>query len=283
MKYREIRDKATLVSYVESLKTEGRTYVALDVEGEFNLHVYGERLCLIQVYDGRDAVIIDPLRIENEALKVLFEEERFQKAMWDASSDMSLLVNGYNTTIKNVLDLRPAADLLEFPKKDYASVLEKVLGIRTKRKKKFQRYNWLRRPIDPEAIEYAIDDVLHIPDLKRELLQRLETAGLLEEFHKRNEIVCNRDYRRKPGQRHTKMKGYRYLKKQEKEVLRRLFGVRDRHARRMDMPPNNVIANQDLMELARRRLSPERLGFIRRIRESDRRRIVQELQHEMQA
>ena len=281
MKYREIKDKTALLSYVESLKADGPISVALDLEGEFNLHVYGERLCLIQVYDGREAVIIDPLKIEKGALKVLFEEESLQKVMWDASSDMSLLINGYDTNIKNVLDLRPAADLLEFPKKDYASVLEMVLGIKTKRKKRFQQYNWLRRPVDPEAIEYAIDDVLHIPDLKRELLQRLEAAGLLEEFQQRNEIVCNRDYRRKPGQRHTKMKGYRYLEKQEKELLRRLFGVRDRHAKRMNMPPNNVVANQDLMELARRRLTPERLGFIRRIREGDRQRIVQELQQEM--
>ncbi|MFW6209188.1 MAG: HRDC domain-containing protein [Spirochaetota bacterium] len=282
MEYKQINSKNALQAYVDTLRSEQRTSIALDLEGEFNLHVYGERLCLIQVYDGRDAVIIDPLKIETNALKLLFEDEKLLKVMWDASSDMSLLVNGYDTTIKSVLDLRPAADVLDFPKKDYSSVLQSVLGVETKTKKKFQRYNWLRRPIDPEAIEYAIDDVRHIPALRDELFNRLYAAGQLEDFFHRNLIVQNRNYLRIPGQRHKKMKGYRYLKKPQQELLRRLFDLRDRHARRLDLPPHNVIPNPDLMQLSRRELSPEKLQFARRIREQDRRRIVEELNREIE-
>ena len=282
MEYREIKDRGTLKNYVETLKHEGRTTVALDIEGEYNLHAYGERLCLIQVYDGRDAVIIDPLELNNETLKLIFEEEKLLKIMWDASSDMSLLINGYETTINTVLDLRPAADLLDFPKRDYASVLSAVLEEReTKNKAKFQKYNWLRRPIDPEAIEYALEDVLHLPELKDALLSMLYEEGFLDEFIRRNMLVQNRDYRRTPGQRHKKMKGYRYLKKREKELLRRLFNVRDRHARRLDLPPHNVIANPDLLQLSRRSVRPEKLGFARRVKERDRETIVEEVRQEM--
>ncbi|MFO7848936.1 MAG: 3'-5' exonuclease [Spirochaetia bacterium] len=281
MKYREINDKPALQQYIETLKKEERTSLALDLEGEFNLHVYGERLCLIQVYDGGDAVIIDPLKIETDALKLLLEDEKLLKVMWDASSDISLLVNGYDTTIKSVLDLRPAADLLDFPKKDYSSVLSAVLGIETRAKKKFQRYNWLNRPIDEEALEYAIDDVLHLPALKKELLDRLYAAGAIEEFFHRNLIVQNHNYRRTPGQRHKKMKGYRYLKKREQEMLRRLFHIRDTHARRLNLPPHNVIANPDLMDLSRRSIVPEKLRFARRMKDHDRRRIIEELREEL--
>ncbi len=282
MNYKWINKRGDLQAYVESLKSDKCTSIALDLEGEFNLHVYGERLCLVQLYDGRDAVILDPLKIETDALKLLFEDEKLLKVMWDASSDMSLLVNGYDTTIKSVLDLRPAADVLDFPKKDYSSVLQSVLGIETKTKKKFQRYNWLRRPIDPEALEYAVDDVLHIPALKDELLKRLYAAGELEEFYHRNLIVQNRNYLRVPGQRHKKMKGYRYLKKPQQELLRRLFDLRDRHARRLDLPPHNVIPNPDLMQLSRRELSPEKLQFARRINTRDRQEITAELKRELE-
>jgi ribonuclease D len=282
MDYRMIEEAGKLRSYVESLKSEERTTVALDIEGEFNLHAYGERLCLIQLYDGREAVIVDPLRMEREALKILFEEEKLLKVMWDASSDISLLVNGYDTVINSVLDLRPAADLLEMPKKDYSSVLSAVLGVETKKKSKFQKYNWMRRPVDPEAIEYAVGDVLHLPPLKDALLERMWENGQLEEFFRRNLVVQNRDYRRTPGQRHKKLKGYRYLKKREKELLRRLFNVRDRHARRLDLPPHNVVANPDLLQLSRRSLRPERLSFARRVGERDRKAIVEELQSEME-
>lgn len=282
MNYREIKSEKVLGSYVENLKKEGRTSIAVDFEGEFNLHAYGERLCLVQIYDGRDALIIDPLQVDSKALSILLEDEKLLKVMWDASSDMSLLVNGYETTIKSVLDLRPAADILDFPKKDYSSVLSSVLGIETKKKKKFQQYNWLRRPIDEEAIEYALGDVLHLPELRDELLNRLQAAGALEDFFHRNLIVQNRDYRRKPGQRHKKMKGYRHLRRNEKELLRRLFDIRDAHARRLDMPPHNVIANPELMDLSRGALRPDKIRFNRRIQEQHRRRLIEELEMELQ-
>ena len=38
----------------------GLERIAVDFEGEFNLHIYGEHLCLIQVYDGKSYYIIDP-------------------------------------------------------------------------------------------------------------------------------------------------------------------------------------------------------------------------------
>ncbi len=283
MEYREISTGKALRAYTELLKKDSISSIALDLEGEFNLHVYGERLCLLQVYDGREAVIIDPLKVELEDIKFFLEDEKLLKVMWDSSSDISLLVNGYGTTIKSVLDLRPAADVLDFPKKDYSSVLAAVLGVETKKKKKFQRYNWLRRPIDPEAIEYAIDDVFHIPALKNELLERMYAAEQLEEFYHRNLIVQNRDYKRTPGQRHTKMKGFRYLKNQEKELLRRLFNLRDSHARRLDLPPHNVIANPDLMDLSRRRIGPEKIECARRIKERDRQRIIQDVERELRS
>ena len=34
--------------------------IAVDFEGEFNLHIYGEHLCLIQIFDKSNYYIIDP-------------------------------------------------------------------------------------------------------------------------------------------------------------------------------------------------------------------------------
>jgi ribonuclease D len=161
-------------------------------------------------------------------------------------------------------------------------VLAAELGVETKKKAKFQKYNWLRRPIDPEALEYALGDVLHLPELKDHLFERLYREHMLEEFYRRNLLVQNRDYRRTPGQRHKKLKGYRYLKKREKELLRRLFNLRDRHARRLDLPPHNVIANPDLLQLSRRAVRPDRLNFARRMKPQDREQILSEVEAELQ-
>ena len=68
----------------------------------------------------------------------------------------------------------------------------------------------------------------------------------------------------------------------QQELLRRLFDLRDPHALRLDLPPHNVIPNPDLMQLSRRELEPEKLQFARRMRAQDQRRIVEELNREME-
>jgi ribonuclease D len=281
MKYRSINKSTELKAFTEMLKREGRTTIALDFEGEFNLHVYGEKLCLIQIHDGVEPVIIDPLLANMGAVRELLEDEKILKIMWDASSDISLIVNGYDMTIKSVLDLRPAADLLTFPKRDYSSMLGTVLGVETKNKSRFQRYNWLKRPIDSEAVLYALDDVLYLHALKDALLKRIYDEGHLEEFLRQNLIVQNRNYLREPGQRHKKMKGYRYLNRTEQERLKRIFDLRDSRARELNWPPHRVIPNQELIELARRNLSPDRVSFDRQMDRGVQQRVIEELASEI--
>jgi ribonuclease D len=278
MEYRTLTSAREIDSLTEELKKSGRTTIALDFEGEFNLHVYGEKLCLIQINDGIESFIIDPLNADLAAVKRLLEDEKIMKIMWDASSDISLIVNGYSMTIKSVLDLRPAADLLEFPKRDYSSVILNVLGIEAKTNKSmFQKYNWMTRPLDDEAILYAVGDVLHLHALKDAILARLVDGGHLEEYIRQNLIVQNRNYLRTPGQRHKKMKGYRYLDSAEKVRLKELFQLRDGYARDLNWPPHRVIPNPELIDLSRLSMAPERVRFDRNIRISVKNNILRDL------
>ncbi len=266
MEYRKLINAQEIDGYAEDLRKRGASSIALDFEGEFNLHVYGEKLCLIQISDGREAVIIDPFKADMAAVKRLLENEKVLKIMWDASSDISLVVNGYSMTIKSILDLRPAADLLGFPKKDYSSVISRVLGIEaTTAKSKFQRYNWIRRPIDDEAIRYALGDVLYLHKLKDAIFNRLIEEGHIEEFFRQNMIVQNRNYLRVPGQRHKKMKGYRYLNTEEKERLKKFFNLRDGWARNLNWPPHRVIPNPELIELSKGNINAREIRFDRKM------------------
>lgn len=269
MEYIKLTTALEIDAYTDELKKSGRTIIALDFEGEFNLHVYGEKLCLIQIYDNKNAVIIDPLQADLGAVKRLLEDEKILKIMWDAQSDISLVVNGYSMMIKSVLDLRPSADLLELSKKDYSSVISELLGVDTKiDKSRFQKYNWLKRPIDDEAINYGINDVLHLHGLKDVVLKKLFDSGKLDEYIRLNMIIQNRNYVRLPGQRHKKLKGYRYLDTTEQILLKKLFELRDDFAQKLNWPPNRVIPNPDLMELSKGCIRPERIYFDRKIRKS---------------
>src|SRR4030042_2807828 len=112
MDYTYIKNRGELISYLYSLKDQKNCVIALDIEAELNLHAFGEKLCLIQIFDGANRVIIDPLEIDNHTLKILFESRNILKIVYDASSDSSLLKTTYNIEIKSLLDLRPAVEPL---------------------------------------------------------------------------------------------------------------------------------------------------------------------------
>ena len=257
--YLFIQTEKELFRYLENLKKEGITLIALDIEGEFNLHAYGEKLCLVQVFDGSQQVLIDPFPLSNEALGELFGDEKIIKIMFDASSDASLLKNRYQIDVRSILDLRIAVELLNFEKKNLHFVLNKVVGKQLTNKKKFQRYNWGRRPLDPQALEYALSDVIYLFEAKDEILKMLVNAGLYEEFLLRSIVHQNKNYKKNLADRHKKFKGYRRFTPREQNIFKEIFYIRDRYAREMNLPPHMVIENKEVYPLLKD------LGHIRKI------------------
>ena len=172
MKYTSIESKADLQEYLARYKEKENYIMALDLEAESNLHAYGEKLCLIQIFDGTNAVIVDPLKIDDEAIRTLLDSRDILKVMYDASSDLSLLKNACGMEIKSILDLRPAVELLNYEKKDLHSVIACEQGISLEKKSKFQKHNWINRPVSKQAIEYALNDVIHLLALKEAILKK---------------------------------------------------------------------------------------------------------------
>jgi ribonuclease D len=242
-------DKA-LSLYLKSLKDSGITSIAMDIEGEFNLHVYGERFCLLQLYDGEREIAVDPLSVSRDLLKNLLEDRDLLKITYDCASDRVLLAKSHGIVMNSILDLRPAVELLNFEKQDLASVLDAALGIQESgSKKRFQQYNWTRRPIDPDAIAYAIQDVRHLFALKDSLLEKLVRTGQLEAYILENLKRQDRvpDVARKPGV--FRSGRHKRLNRTQKQEFQRIHDIRDRYARELDLPPDTVLANKDLFAL----------------------------------
>ncbi len=260
MDYIRIDSAAQLQSYLRDFADSRRYIMAVDIEAESNLHAYGEKLCLIQVFDGVNRVMIDPLEMDADAPRALFEDRAILKVMYDASSDLSLLKNTSGMEIKSILDLRPAVELLGYEKKDLHSVLAAELGIFLEKKSRFQRHNWTRRPISRQAIDYALNDVDHLLALKDAIWRKLYEGQLLDIFLLKNLQVQNRDYTRNPEDRYRRSRGYHSLRGAERTTFHRIFDVRDKYAIALDMPPHNVVANGDLIRIAG---DPEHLEDIR--------------------
>lgn len=265
MNYIYIEKKSELRSYLNKFKDKGRHVIALDIEAESNLHAYGEKLCLTQIFDGVNGIIIDPFKIDNKTLKLLFESTNILKVMYDAGSDLALLKNTSDIGIKSILDLRPAVELLNYDRKDLHSVIAFELDIKLQMKRKYQQYNWIKRPVSEDAIEYAINDVIYLLSLKDIILAKLYTKKLFEPFFLRNLQIQNRDYTRDPEDKYRKISGYNRLQDKEKTVFRRVFKIREKYAKLYDMPPHNVIHKADLLNIIIDAKYIDKIRFARRL------------------
>jgi ribonuclease D len=252
MKIRELKNDKDIKEYIEGLDEKNINVIGLDIEGEFNLHCYGEHLCLVQIFDGIEPVIIDPFDFANlNPLKRLFEKKDLLKITYDSNSDSSLLLNVYGIHFKSILDLRPAVSLLDLPKQALSHVLTDTLGIAPINKKKYQMYNWMKRPINNDALHYAVSDVLHLFKLKQALFDQLLEKGLMDTYILQNMTLQNHVKLKNRNDRHLKAKGYKYLSNSQKEIFEKLFYIRDRFAKETNQPPNNLFNNKKLIELCK--------------------------------
>jgi len=251
MDYISIDNSEELRAYLKKFSEKGHHVIALDIEAESNLHAYGERLCLVQIFDGIHGIIIDPLNIDNDSIKLIFEDTNILKVMYDAGSDLSLLKNTYDIEIKSILDLRPAAEILEYEKKDLHSVIAFELGIFLEEKRKYQKHNWINRPVAEQAITYALNDVMYLLALKDVILAKLYARKMLEPFLLKNLQIQNKDYTRGPEDKYKKISGYSRLRDEDKTVFRKVFDIRDKYARLCDLPAHNVIRKTDLIQIVK--------------------------------
>jgi ribonuclease D len=251
MNYTYIQNNERFQAYLNSFDEKQFYLLAVDIEAENNRHQYGEILSLIQIFDGSKLIIIDALKINSELVKTFFENRNTLKLMYDAGSDLSLLKNAYNIEVKSLLDLRPAVELLGYEKQDLHSIIGIELGLILENKEKFQKQDWTIRPISKKAIEYALDDVEHLIDLKQAMMKKLFDRNLLDVYWLKNLKIQNKDYTRDPMDKYYKISGYDSLQDHGKALFRKIFDLREDYARKFNLPPSWVIAKGDLIRITK--------------------------------
>jgi len=248
----ELKNENEINGYLNELDKTKKNVIAIDLEAEFNLHCYGEHLCLIQIFDRENELIIDPFKIKNsDVLKRLLEKRDLLKIMYDSGSDAALLKNEYDIIINSVLDLRPAVTLLNYPKQSLSNILSEELGIIPSNKKKFQCYNWMRRPIAAAALEYAMNDVRYLFDLKDKLFDKLKNNALMDAYILHNLMIQNGTNNKNKKEKYEKAKGYDKLDKSQKNTFKKIFIARDAFAKKINKPPHYVFSNGKVLALCK--------------------------------
>jgi ribonuclease D len=238
-------------------------FVAVDTESN-SLYAYQEQVCLIQLSTLNDDYIVDPLAdLDLSPLGDVFADSGVQKVFHAAEYDVMCLRRDFGFRFANLFDTMWAARILGWPRVGLGDVLKDLFDVRTD--KRYQRYNWGKRPLEPEALAYASLDTHHLLPLRH-----LQAEGLMQKGHWEEAREVFDQVAASEPTSHTfdpqdfwRVKGAFDLRGREQAILRELTIWRDRQARRQDRPHFKVLNDRTLVALAQARpRTPEKLASV---------------------
>ena len=137
--YRMIDTRTDFEAFVSALLRSKR--IGVDLEAD-SMHHYREKVCLIQIADDKQCVVIDPLRIGDlSPLKPVFADPKIQKVFHGSDYDIRSLYRDFQISICNLFDTELACRFLGFRESGLESVLHRRFDVQLD--KKFQRRDWL--------------------------------------------------------------------------------------------------------------------------------------------
>lgn len=206
---------------------------------------------LIQVNDGVQTYLIDPLKIDDwYPLIELFEDEQITIAMHSCSEDLEVLQMEVGTVPKNILDTQIAIAFLGAPSSlGYAKLVERELGHVIPKAE--TRSNWLQRPLSKPQIQYAALDVEYLYTLAENLQSQLKEKGRLDWVREEGRRIY-RHFKQLQDVNNSfkRIKSAWKLSPQKLAVLVALSKWRENYAQQKDIPRNRVIKERSLFELA---------------------------------
>ena len=225
-----------------------QTSIGLDTEF-LRERTYRAELCLIQVSAADDAVCIDPLAVADlGALASPLTAAGVVKVMHASRQDLEVLLPPVGL-VRPVFDTQIAAALAGFAAQiGYAELARRLLAIELP--KAHTRTDWSRRPLSPEQIEYALDDVRHLVPLKLTLEEQLDKLGrlswLAEEL---SGLADARALTTDPEEAWRRLKGLRGLDASRQRLAQGLAAWRERRAMERNRPRGWILDDAVLREL----------------------------------
>jgi ribonuclease D len=249
-------------------RAEGR--IALDTEfmGEGR---YRTLLCLVQLAvpesreRGERILLVDPLddALEAGPLASVLADPAVQVVVHAGRQDIALVRRRFRTEARNVFDTQVAAGFAGLGAQcSYDTLLSEILGLRVAKTASFTR--WDVRPLSPEQLAYAREDVVHLLELAAALEVKLRELGRLEWAREECEPLERASDEREIETILARLPRVYALSASARPVARELVRWREQTAARQNRPAQSVLSDAALVEVARR--MPARHPELERIR-----------------
>lgn len=243
-----------------------RAFPAVAFDTEFlRERTYHPRLCLVQAATPDECVAIDPLAIDDlSPLAELFRDPGTLKVFHACSQDMEVINHALGVLPAPVFDTQVAATFLgERMQVSYNGLVHAFCGVTLPKTESLT--DWSRRPLTPEQVEYALDDVRYLIRAYAVIEERLAAEGRLSWVRDELRPLTDRShYDADPRSAFKRVKRINSLTRRQLAVARELAAWRESRAEHRDIPRKWVVSDEVLVALAKR--APRSPEDFRRIR-----------------
>jgi ribonuclease D len=240
-----------LARLVDEVRAAGR--LALDTEFVWE-RTYRPALGVVQIATGRSVAVIDAISVRDlSPLFPLLRDPALPVVLHGGGQDLEIFAFLMGAPVRGVIDTQVIAAFLGYGLQvGLTMLLERVLRVRIKKDQTYT--DWTRRPLRPEQVTYAQEDVVHLlplyDRLRADLEQRGRSAWVEEELRALEDEARFADP--PDDERYRAVKGWQRLDAKELAVLRELARWREQAAERANIRPNFIANDIVLVSLAGR-------------------------------
>ena len=270
-----INDNQSLQRYC--LQASSQSVIMLDTEF-IRQSTLNPKLGLIQLYDGEQLALVDPLAItEWQPLQQLLAAPSITKVMHACMEDLEALATIGVEQITPLIDSQMAALLLGMGNSvGFAALVERFTGERLDKGE--SRTNWLARPLRDAQLQYAANDVLYLLPVYQHLIAQLSKEQLELLQLESAQLMVRRSMQWPDHLRFIDLKNSWQLNSRALAVLQPLTEWRIQYARSKDLALTFIFKDAQLFELAKRSpVNMTQLMAIRALPERELRRHANQL------
>ena len=226
----------------------------LCVDTEFHREkTYYAHFALLQISSREKCYVIDPTAINDlSPVWKLMHNENILKVFHAARQDLEIIMLESGGLPVPLFDTQVAAALLGYGQQiGFGNLVQRILKKSLPKQESFS--DWLARPLTSKQLIYAADDVIFLMPIYQHLEEQLQAKGRREWLVEEQETLCSEDtYLIDKQEVYWRVKGVNRLKPRQLAVLRELAAWREEQAERKNIPRRRIIADDPLIELAKR-------------------------------
>jgi ribonuclease D len=220
---------------------------------------YHPRLCLVQVAGPQRLFLIDPLTAGPlDAFWQLVVDPARVTVVHAGREEVRLCRLWTGQLPGNLVDLQIAAGLsgLAYPL-GHGPLVNQVLGIHLAKGETLTE--WRRRPLTPDQIRYAFDDVRYLLPVWERLASRIDKLGRADWVTEEcTRLASSAGPVEAAAEKWRKLRGLGSLDRRRLAVVRALYNWREEMATQLNRPTRTIIRDDLIVEIARRNPTRER-------------------------